>query len=220
MLSVKEAAEVIGVSTAYLVQIMEPDERRPSPTGGSHRLYYKKKSVESVKKKRIRQQKRNIKRQIERELVVPRPTDRHLTLTEASQYLGCAKGLIRHNVKSKIITKGTKAYRFYLPEDLLKMPANARPRPNGSAGRTIQRQCVECGIIFNSRNGERKCLGCLGFVDPDDEWGVRVRPRKRSKPCPYCSGVMFTGQTACYECRKLHPLGEVEDGFEYLSMSL
>jgi len=216
MLTAKEAAKQVGVSIPCLSGLQAPDQRIPSPTGGFPRLLYKQSTITALIKKRVRQKKRNIQRQIERELLVPRPTPEHLTLTEAAQYLGgIKKAAIRHHVRGITIMRGTHSHHFYLPEDLVRMGTNAKPKPKGKAGRTVRLRCSECGVFFNGKAGVTKCLECQGFADPDDLWGVKVKQRKRSKPCPICGGVLFFGQILCSSCRKDRPLGECADGFEY-----
>ena len=216
LLDTNEAAEIIGCSPTYITQIVKPD--KVLPTGhGSRCFYYYQSAILKLKKQRAEAKSAKLAKHIKRELLVPRPSPDHLTLTEAAEFMQMKKGVILKNAKAKIIMRGTRAHRFYLPADLVAIPRHAKAR---GKGRVSERQCTECGRSFNGRNSDKLCLECRGLPNPEDEYGVMLAPKRQRRKCPLCGGVLYAGQYVCADCKAKRPLVEdYADGFEYLATS-
>lgn len=194
-----EVGKILGVSGIRVTQIMTYDCFETTCSGMGRRYLYSDKTIQKFLDNRDKEHKHKVRNLIKKELKgVARPDGGYLTPTEASEFSGRTKTVIANHLKPKWV--GSK--RFYLRTDLISMPASAKPRVRGKAGKKTVAIC-ECGRTFMRNNAFPKCPVCMYGVDKNDPYGVIVPLKKGVRKCPICGKPLFIGQLTCgsNECK-------------------
>ena len=177
LLTVKEAARIVGVSGPFLSTILRPKFKEKSITGGSARLMYVRSDVEAFALEYLEKKKLKTKKKIEQEKDgVEHPGPAYLTLTEASELTGLKKIDILAKTTSKTLKTGKGELR------------------------TFFRETDVIALLVQGKNTKKKRPPKKSGVNPEDPFGVMIKPKVQGRKCPVCGATLLEGQYLCKEC--------------------